>query len=125
MRLTGWSIAIGGALLLTGCTAAPPPESSSHATTLTPTPTPLSQHELLDQQVRTAVNVYGQLVCTKLEEMPTATISALVDSFVSQYTVGGGTDAERLDTAHRMLTGAVAKYCPDQSARVAEGIAAG
>jgi hypothetical protein len=122
MRLVSAAIAVCVALLLSGCTAetAPPEITPTSAST----PAPLPERERLEQQIRTAVNLYGQQVCTKLAELPTATISDLVDAFVIKYTPGGAAE-DRLSTAHRLLTDSVAKYCPEQSARVAEGIADG
>jgi hypothetical protein len=123
MRLFCTSIAVCTALLLTGCTYEP--ASAPISATPSPQPTPLSEQQRLDQQMRTAVNVYGQLVCDRLAEQPDAKISALVDTFVSKYAPAGTPEEDRLSTARRLLVDAVAKYCPDQAARVAKGIAAG
>jgi hypothetical protein len=123
MRLISTGILVFGALLLTGCTseAAPPPITPTPAST----PSPLSAQELLDQQIRTAVNLYGQQICAKLAALPGAKISDLVDDYVIKYTPGGTTADTRLPTAHRLLIDSAAKYCPEQSARVADGISQG
>jgi hypothetical protein len=123
MRLTFTSIAVCAALLLTGCTS----EGATQPITPTPAspPASLSEQERLDQQIRTAVNLYGEQVCRKLAEMPKAKISDLVDSFVINYAPKGTTAQDGLTTAHRLLTDAAAKYCPEQSARVAKGLADG
>jgi hypothetical protein len=118
-------VLVSGMLLLAGCAATPAPAATSTmAPTPTPTPTPLTTQEQVDKQVRTTVNVYGQLVCNTLAAKPEARISDLVDTFIATYSPADVADADRLAMAHRLLTDSVAKYCPDQSPRVAEGIAA-
>ena len=120
MRLICTGITVCVALLLTGCT--PEPESAPPSPTPTSTTTPLSDQARLDQEIRTAVNVYGQMICAKLAENPDARIRDLVESVVIKYAPASAPDADRLSTAHRLLTDSAAKYCPDQSARVARGL---
>ncbi|MGO4691433.1 hypothetical protein [Glaciibacter sp. 2TAF33] len=123
MRLICTGIAICAALMLTGCSTEL--ESETPTPTPTSTPTPLSDQERLDQELRTAVNVYGQIICTKLAENPDARISDVVESVVIRYVPASAATADRLGAAHRLLTDSAARYCPDQAARVAEGLAEG
>ena len=93
----------------------------------TPTPTPTSQSEqqVLDSIVASTVSVYSVLVCDSLTQYASLTIPQIINKVLAEYPTTGLSDQARQTMAQRVLTESTAKSCPDQSARVASGIATG
>jgi hypothetical protein len=99
-----------------------PPTSSATPSATAPA---LTAQQKLDQEIATDVNLYGQLICNKLAESPTANINTLVTKFIALYGSATAPADAQLATAHTMLLDATNQFCPDQTPRVTAGIAAG
>jgi cytoskeletal protein RodZ len=102
-----------------------PTPSATPAPTPTPSPTatPKTEQQILDDIVASTVSVYSVLVCNSLDEYADKTIPEIIIKVLAQYPTTGLSDASRQVMAQRVLTESTAKSCPEQSARVAVGIA--
>jgi len=120
MRLLAPATALLGVILLSGCVAAQPAKTA--APTPSPTPTALTEPQLLDKQTKTMVNLYSQVVCTNLTDHPDIDLNAAVDKVLATYATQGLSEASRIELAHRVLEQSAAKSCPEQSARVTEDL---
>ncbi|PJJ55572.1 hypothetical protein [Compostimonas suwonensis] len=118
MRLAKPTIVVLTALLLAGCAGAPTPAPTATKTS-TPTPTSLTEQQKADQLVTTNVNLYGKLVCGKLAELPDANVNDLVAKVLEMYPAGNVPEDQKLGLARRALTESAAKFCPEQSERIA------
>lgn len=129
MRPLATTTVLLGLVLLSGCAAATTATTATPTATPTPTATqsaaPLTEPQLLDKQTKTMVSLYSQLVCTNLAEHPDIDLNAAVDRVLESYSTEGLSEASRIELAHRVLEQSAAKSCPDQSARIEEGLAAG
>ena len=127
MRLPLTSAAIlCGVILLSGCTAASTPTAAPTATkSATPSPTPLTQPEEVEKQATTLVNLYSPLVCTNLADHPDIDLNEAVDKVLATYATENLDEESRVALAHRVLEDSAAKSCPDQTARIEEGLTAG
>ena len=126
MRTLASAALLCGVILLSGCTAADSATAAPTPTrtaTATPTPTPLTEPEEVAKQTTTAVNLYSQLVCTNLAERPDVDLNAAVDQLLATYGTENLSEAARLQLAHNVLEQSAAKDCPDQSERIAAGLA--
>jgi hypothetical protein len=128
MRTIASAALLCGVILLSGCTAAGSTTAAPTPTrtaTATPTPTPLTEPEEVEKQATTAVNLYSQLVCTNLEERPDVDLNAAVDKVLATYATENLSEEARVQLAHKVLEDSAAKDCPDQSERIAAGLAEG
>ncbi len=104
-----------------------PTPSPSPIDTPTPTPTPTAQSEqqILDSIVASTVSVYSVLVCDSLTQYASQSIPEIISKVLAEYPTTGLSEKSRQIMAQRVLTDSTAKSCPDQSSRVASGIATG
>ena len=124
MRLPLTSAAIlCGVILLSGCTPSTP--TAAPTRTATPSPTPLTQPQEVAKQTKTLVNLYSPLVCTNLADHPDIDLNEAVDKVLATYSTQNLTEESRVELAHRVLQESAAKSCPDQTARIEEGLTAG
>ena len=120
MRLLAPATVLLGVILLSGCVAAQPVTTSTPKPS--PTPTALTEPQLLDKQTKTMVNLYSQVVCTNLADHPDIDLNEAVDKVLATYATQGLSEQSRVELAHRVLEQSAAKSCPDQSARVTEDL---
>jgi hypothetical protein len=129
MRTLASAALLCGVILLSGCTAAgsptagAPTASATRTPTATPTPTPLTEPEEVEKQATTAVNLYSQMVCSNLEERPDVDLNAAVDKVLATYATENLSEEARVQLAHKVLEDSAAKDCPEQTARITEGLA--
>jgi hypothetical protein len=129
MRTLASAALLCGVILLSGCTAAgsptagAPTESATPTATATPTPTPLTEPEEVEKQATTAVNLYSQMVCSNLEERPDVDLNAAIDKVLATYATENLSEEARVQLAHKVLEDSAAKDCPEQTQRIAEGLA--
>lgn len=102
-----------------------PSVTSTPVPTPSPMATPKTEQQILDDIMATTVSVYSVLVCNNLKDYADKTIPEIITKVLAQYPTTGLSDASRQIMAQRVLTESTAKSCPDESARVAAGIAQG
>ncbi|MDJ0347770.1 hypothetical protein [Cryobacterium sp. PH29-G1] len=105
------------------------PPSATVMPTPTPAATPVStaqtEQQLLDSTVDSTVTAYSALVCENLQKYATLSISEIISTVLADYPTTGLSEQSRQVMAQRVLSESAAASCPDQSARVAAGIAPG
>jgi hypothetical protein len=116
------------ALIVVGVWFAPRGSTSNPSVLRTSTPTPVASASIpatpdVDSEIRTEVQLYGQLVCNELAARPEADINELVGKFIAVYGDPSYGEEQQLGVAHRLLLGSTEKHCPDQTARVTAAFA--
>lgn len=94
---------------LTGCTAPADPGQSQTA--------------IVDAAVSQLVQAKGSEMCQTLDLSPEMTVESELANYVAGLQASGVNEEMATTIGKRFLTGAAAEFCPEQSARVAAGVA--